>query len=157
MLASEELTRAGGWFGAHGELIVALGALLAGLALAAWGWGQSRKAGAARVADREAMTEAARLGADLRELAQRLASEMDRRAERMERLIAKADERIERMQAPQPPRAPERVANLSEPSHAKVHDLADQGLPIVEIARRVGKPTGQVELILALRKGSVSL
>jgi hypothetical protein len=39
-----------------------------------------------------------------------------------------------------------------DPLHRKVYDLADQGLTPVDIARRIEKPTGQVELILALRR-----
>lgn len=36
--------------------------------------------------------------------------------------------------------------------HAEVHALADAGLTPVEIAKRLSKPTGQVELILNLRR-----
>lgn len=160
MPAGDDIAQTTGWLAGRTDLLVAFMVLLAGLVLAAWGWAQSRKARVARGADQEAMRDAARLGADLRELTQRLAHEMDAKAERIERLLAKADERIARLQDPPPPaptRVHERSASLAEPEHTKVHALADEGLPIVEIARRVGKPTGQVELILALRRGSVSL
>ena len=36
--------------------------------------------------------------------------------------------------------------------YSRIYELADQGLPIVEIARQVGQTTGEVELILNLRK-----
>jgi hypothetical protein len=36
--------------------------------------------------------------------------------------------------------------------YGRIYQLADQGLPIVEIARQVGQTTGEVELILNLRK-----
>lgn len=159
MLAGVDIAQTTGWLAGRTDLLVALMVLLAGLVLAAWGWAQSRKARVARTADQEAMRDAARLGADLRELTQRLANEMEAKAERIERLLAKADERIARLQdpPPAPPRVHDRSASPGEPEHTKVHALADEGLPIVEIARRVGKPTGQVELILALRRGSVSL
>lgn len=38
-----------------------------------------------------------------------------------------------------------------DPMQRQVFALADQGMPALEIARRVGQPTGQVELMLALR------
>jgi hypothetical protein len=157
--AGDDIAQTTGWLAGRTDLLVALMVLLAGLVLAAWGWAQSRKARVARGADQEAMRDAERLGADLRELTQRLAHEMDAKADRIERLLAKADERIARLQDPPPAlqRVHDRSASAGEPEHAKVHALADEGLPIVEIARRVGKPTGQVELILALRRGSVSL
>jgi hypothetical protein len=44
--------------------------------------------------------------------------------------------------------APPRI----DPLHQRVHELADQGLDPIEIARRIERPTGQVELILALRR-----
>jgi hypothetical protein len=44
--------------------------------------------------------------------------------------------------------APQRI----DPLHQRVHELADQGLDSIEIARRIERPTGQVELILALRR-----
>jgi hypothetical protein len=39
--------------------------------------------------------------------------------------------------------------------HREVLELADQGLSPVEIAQRLGKPTGQVELVLNLRRATL--
>ncbi len=39
--------------------------------------------------------------------------------------------------------------------HAEVHALADAGLSPVQIAQRLAKPTGQIELILNLRKAAM--
>lgn len=39
-----------------------------------------------------------------------------------------------------------------DPRHAAVYRLADQGRTLPEIAREVGQPAGEVELILALRR-----
>lgn len=39
-----------------------------------------------------------------------------------------------------------------DPLHQRVHALADQGLDSIEIARQVNRPTGQIDLILALRR-----
>jgi hypothetical protein len=41
-----------------------------------------------------------------------------------------------------------------DPRHAEVYALADQGLSAREVARRLGRPNGEIELILALRAGS---
>jgi hypothetical protein len=40
-----------------------------------------------------------------------------------------------------------------DPMAREIYQLSDQGLPPVEIARRLGQHTGKVELILALRRG----
>jgi DNA-binding NarL/FixJ family response regulator len=52
-------------------------------------------------------------------------------------------------------RAPSHGGPLAEqkmdPRHAQVYDLADEGLSPPEIARQLGRPSGEIELILALR------
>lgn len=92
---------------------------------------------------------------DAQELADLLAAQMDRQAARLERLIAEADERIRRLErlsaAAAEPRAPT-VVDHSDPLSRRVYELADEGLPPVEIARALSQPTGKVELILALRQ-----
>lgn len=100
--------------------------------------------------------EAMGIGADLRELTERLSAELDARADRLERLIALADERLAALEG---------KARLVEPKpmprasgeFAEVYDLADSGAAAVEIARRTGRPTGQVELILNLRRGGMAM
>lgn len=120
--------------------------------------------------------DAAALAKDLNELTERLAEELDRKAERIETLIAAADERIrqmERLQMEAPaaaavaptldprllePRHRVRHETLGvEPSHREIYDLADAGLSPVEIAQKLDKPTGQIELILNLRRGTVAI
>jgi hypothetical protein len=97
---------------------------------------------------------------DAEELAHRLATELDAKAERLERLIAQADDRLRRLDAPvsaseaKPPRrAPSVVGGEDgrDPLNRRVYTLADEGLPPVAIAQRLDQPTGKVELILALR------
>ena len=39
-----------------------------------------------------------------------------------------------------------------DPVRRKIYELADAGRSIVEIAAEVGQPTGQIELILNLRR-----
>lgn len=117
--------------------------------------------------------DAAALAKDLNELTERLAEELDRKAERIEALIAAADERIrqmERLQMEAPVAAPALEARAIEPrhrvrhetlgvepSHREVYDLADAGLSPVEIAQKLDRPTGQIELILNLRRGTVAI
>jgi hypothetical protein len=115
-----------------------------------------------------------RLMTDAEELTRRLAAVLDNRAAKIEILIEQADARLAALEAaeahaalPVRPRearpapgpgegsghAQESPASLAmDPLHRKVYDLADQGLTPVDIARRIEKPTGQVELILALRR-----
>jgi hypothetical protein len=46
---------------------------------------------------------------------------------------------------------PRRDPTGPDPRHAEVYALADQGLSPPDVARRLGRPNGEVELILALR------
>lgn len=108
------------------------------------------------------------LMADAEELTRRLAAILDDRAARLELLIEQAEakagelrslaERPAPTAAPPPPPAPRPLATMAEesaaidPFHRRVYELADQGLSPVDIARRIERPTGQVELILALRR-----
>lgn len=93
-----------------------------------------------------------------------LAALLDSKAARLERLIADADERLARLDrtgggAARPQRpidaapcpAPSIASPATNPAHERIYRLADQGLDPIEIARKTGQPTGQVELILALR------
>lgn len=47
--------------------------------------------------------------------------------------------------------APSFDAEAHDPIHRQVFELADRGMGSLDIARTLGQPTGQVELILALR------
>lgn len=112
---------------------------------------------------------------DAEELIDRLAARADAQAQRLESLIARAESAERRLaeqqtritSAPQPPTRP--AANpqpklkppprraipeetAAEAEHADVYELADRGLAAPEIARRLGQPQGEVELILSLRR-----
>ncbi len=108
-----------------------------------------------------------RLMADAEELTRRLAAVLENRAARIEVLLEQADERLAaletaRTSAPttEASRTPPPAAGFSlsdaapttDPLHRKVYDLADRGLTPVDIARQIDRPTGQIELILALRR-----
>lgn len=112
-------------------------------------------------------TVATDVGDDLAELGERLAGELDRRAARLEVLIAEADRRIATLDRatsraltePKPahhPAPPATPAHL-DPSFGEIYRLADEGQTPVDIARRTQRPTGQIELILNLRRGNVAI
>lgn len=95
---------------------------------------------------------------DCEELTQRLATHMDNKAARIEALLAEADQTIARLEhaSRQQPhaaasRAPEPELPRTDPLHARIHELADAGRTPVQIAQELQQPTGQVELVLALR------
>ena len=113
---------------------------------------------------------------ELQEMSRRMTAGLDTRAAKLEMLIQEADERIEklaalrstsgagstadsdplatlRMGAAAPETAPRGAITPAAPDpwHARVYDLADQGRSPREIAQQVGRPSGEVELILALR------
>jgi len=114
---------------------------------------------------------------ELDELARQLMGRLDSRFAKLEATIKDADERIERLN--RMIRAQEGKSALDvtvdelgtvgvasagrsnsargEPPdpHADVHHLADQGLSALEIATKVGRSTGEIELILSLRRVKV--
>ncbi len=103
--------------------------------------------------------------ADAEELAETLAARLNEQADRLERLMREADARIARLDGltntamvePKPaPAAPGPTRALDgfgeDPITRQVYQLADQGQPAIEIAKRLGQHTGKVELILALRR-----
>lgn len=98
-------------------------------------------------------------GADVHELVQRLATQLDAKAARIEMLLEDADERIrklerlERLERTRPETAPEpEDEEAADPVMNRVYELADQGEQAVEIAKQLNQHVGQVELILALRR-----
>jgi DNA-binding NarL/FixJ family response regulator len=110
---------------------------------------------------------------ELSEMSRQISSQLDTRAAKLEALIREADEKIEQLQNArpdhgptpsvqrrQPPMAEEEeerppmrlvVPEAVDPRHAEVYRLADQGQTPQQIAQRLGRPSGEIELILALR------
>ncbi len=117
---------------------------------------------------------------ELSSMARQITAQLDTRAARLELLLKEADERLAELRTAMPGNGepnplpslppvvemnPEPIATAAEepmalpvvtpqPSenrHAEVYRLADQGIEANEIARAVNRPTGEVELILALR------
>jgi hypothetical protein len=96
--------------------------------------------------------------ADARELSERLAANLDAKAARLERLIGQADERLGRLERHTEARPRQEARQHAPPDdtgplNRRIYDLADRGLPPVEIAKQLSQQVGQVELILALRRG----
>ncbi|MCB1280722.1 MAG: hypothetical protein KDB18_04300 [Salinibacterium sp.] len=119
---------------------------------------QSIRSEAASTNDLHGMTARAQ------ESVQTLITQLENKAVRLEALLDRAEAkiseyeaRLERAEPVSPPPSPvpasENPSPLPiDPLHRRVHALADQGLDPVEIARQVDRPTGQIELILALRR-----
>lgn len=107
---------------------------------------------------------------ELSDMSRQISSQLDTRAAKLEALIREADEKIEQLQNARPDHGPppsvqrrqpaveeERppmrlvVPEAVDPRHAEVYRLADQGQTPQQIAQRLGRPSGEIELILALR------
>ena len=106
---------------------------------------------------------------ELSEMARQMNAQVDTRAAKLQELIKQADERIAALKkvegdppepkefvpppepAPAPPEQASSPAAELDPRHAEIYTLADQGKGANEIATRLGRPSGEVELILALR------
>lgn len=94
-------------------------------------------------------------------VARQLAAELDARADRLERLLGEAREAIARLESGagvgaggdfegKPGAAP--LSKSLDGLTTRIYELADGGRTPVEIAQATGQHTGQVELILALRR-----
>ncbi len=104
---------------------------------------------------------------ELAEMARQITGQLDTRAARLSALMDDADRKIDELkqlsqqvitpannspatqtkpESPPPPPEPE------DSRHREVYDLADQGLAPPEIAAKLGRPRGEIELILALRR-----
>jgi hypothetical protein len=113
---------------------------------------------------------------EMSEMARQMTAQLDTRAAKLELLIKEADARIAAMKAaaagitvlpageepvekkefaiPEAPLLDEPEPPTVDPRHVDVYEMADQGRSPHEIAQELGRPTGEVELILALRGGA---
>jgi len=107
---------------------------------------------------------------ELSEMSRQMTAQLDTRAAKLEMLIKDADERIATLQqisqnAPPSPRmsfAEPKPAALEAPAvpgaveedsrHREIYALADSGKSISDIATTLARPSGEIELILALRR-----
>ena len=75
---------------------------------------------------------------------------MDTRMKTLEVLIRQADERIEALQGAIPEGG--KLAREVVSRYKEIYELADSGASLEEIASRTGIQSGEVELILSLRR-----
>jgi hypothetical protein len=111
---------------------------------------------------------------DLNEMARQISAQLDTRAARLNALIQEADQKIAELRAAaaaassragsderfdsshgetsaSAPASAVRARPGMDPRHADVYALADEGLGARDIAARLDRPSGEIELILALR------
>lgn len=106
---------------------------------------------------------------ELDQLARQVHGRLDTRFAKLEMIIRDADERIENLSrlvraaqgsptldltleeaVPDPPPLEEK--EIDDERHAPIYRLADSGLAAAEIAMEVDRTTGEIELILSLRR-----
>lgn len=109
--------------------------------------------------------------AELDSLSRQIHGRIDTKLARLEKLIRDADRRITVLQGLHDAETQKRVPSVevtleqAEPGENATHNrtthdrhaevafrLADDGLPIVDIAQRLGRTPGEIELMLALRR-----
>jgi hypothetical protein len=101
----------------------------------------------------------------LEEMSREINGQIDTRLRAMNLLIQEADQKIRELQRLQgdggaavtaalriPAPRPEPRPEFASERYARVYALAEKGLTVVEIAREMKLMTGEVELILALRR-----
>jgi hypothetical protein len=96
---------------------------------------------------------------ELAQMARQITAQLDTRSAKLEVLIREADEKIAALKSlpappavrPDPPPGAQEPADLEDPRHAPVYLLSDAGMNPAQIAQRLNRPGGEVELILALR------
>jgi len=105
-------------------------------------------------AQREVEKQMTELLVELEQMARQMSAQLETRAAKLELLIKDADQRIAALQAAGPTAdllPPASLALPPDPLHAEVYDLAGQGHSARQIAQRLGRPYGEIELVLALR------
>ncbi len=101
---------------------------------------------------RSVQTELEKLLVDLQDLARQINAQIDTRFCKLEVLIKEADEKIRKLQALKNGSNPPTLQEESDPEKSLIYKLADAGKSSVEIARELNKNTGEIELILSLRR-----
>lgn len=119
--------------------------------------------------------EMSNLLVELSEMARQVTAQLDTRATKLEMLMREADEKIQTLRRLSAENAPTPVSTAQplterqalmqpldappppsepgiDPRHAEIYAMADQGRSASDIASRLGRPSGEVELILALRQ-----
>jgi hypothetical protein len=110
---------------------------------------------------------------EMSEMTRQIAAQLDTRAAKLEALIREADEKIATLNPSgngksglnpglgsrdslpamsDPPPRHSADQPILDPGHALVYALADKGRSMTEIAQELNRPSGEIELILALRR-----
>jgi hypothetical protein len=123
---------------------------------------------------REVERQMTELLVELEQMARKMTAQVDTRAARLELLIKDADDKIALLRALsdgaaragaapdggaqanpaarlQPADIAPGLAPAMDARHAEVYELADAGLSARQVAQQLGRPYGEVELILAIR------
>ncbi|MCY2951916.1 MAG: hypothetical protein NTU53_08055 [Planctomycetota bacterium] len=115
------------------------------------------------VQQRAVEREMSNLLVELSVMARQLTAQLDTRTAKLELLMQEADQKIAQLKQLTSGSASSSLPSLDpspvsaepspaiDPRHAEVYMLADQGRTPAEIAQQLGRPRGEVELILALR------
>jgi hypothetical protein len=98
---------------------------------------------------------------EMSEMARQITAQIDTRSARLEVLIGEADEKIAELRRLAEGEGPKvqvemrpvlrQIAKAHDDRYEEIYGLADEGQSPQEIAGHLGKPRGEVELILALR------
>lgn len=92
----------------------------------------------------------------LEETSRRVNGQLEMRFQMLNRLLTDADAKISEMKA-LTERRPASVPPMGlpvDPQIGEIHRHADAGMDSVEIARKLGRQRGEIDLILSLRKAS---
>jgi predicted trehalose synthase len=122
--------------------------------------------GRARAGDwRATQRDVADAMVQLDQLAQRIHQKIDVRLAKLDALIREADDRIDQLDRMQrtgagapsvdiqlAPESPEAPAASDDDPHQSIYQLADAGYTSLQIAKKLSRHTGEVELILSLRR-----
>jgi len=94
---------------------------------------------------------------DTARLLRAMIDELDRKTERLERLLTRAESLEERLGGEDRREASGETADAfvnQDPANAAVCRMADEGRTVAEISSALGQPSGQVELVLNLRRAA---
>jgi hypothetical protein len=91
---------------------------------------------------------------ELTQMAQQISAQLDTRSAKLEALIREADEKIRQLSVLRNPDAAatiERAPEKQDQRYMEIYAMADKGAAVTEIAQKLDRPAGEIELILALR------
>ena len=125
----------------------------------------TRRSPVSLAGQREVEKQMTDLIVELEKMARQMTAQLDTRAARLEALLYEADQRIATLRTLEeaaagadklrPAPAAEAVASdaeeMPDPRHAEIYELAQNGQSAHQIAQQLGRPYGEIELILALR------